>query len=177
MKNLKVTLSIASILLLAAFTFHSSTNWQIAEDYSIKFTSDDPSGVFTKLKGDISFDPQNLSASKFDLKVEVSSISTGNGIKNRHAKSKKWFDADKFPNIHFVSSKFIKTDKGYSVMGNLSIHGVTKEFTMPFTFVKNTFTSSYMINRLDFKIGTREGMSAKVPAELLVEISVPVSKL
>jgi polyisoprenoid-binding protein YceI len=107
----------------------------------------------------------------------VSSINTGNGIKNRHAKSKKWFDADKFPNIHFVSSKFIKTDKGYSVMGNLSIYGITKEFIMPFTFMNNTFTSTYMINRLDFKIGTKEGMSAKVPAELLVEISVPVSKL
>jgi hypothetical protein len=48
---------------------------------------------------------------------------------------------------------------------------------MPFTFMNNTFTSTYMINRLDFKIGTKEGMSAKVPAELLVEISVPVSKL
>jgi len=33
----------------------------------------------------------------------VASINTGNGMKNTHAKSEKWVDAEKYPTITFNS--------------------------------------------------------------------------
>lgn len=167
---------IASVIFLSAFTISSSVSWNIAEGYSIKFSSDDPSGVFNNLTGDIEFDEDNLSASKFDVQIEVASINTGNGMKNKHAKSDKWFDAKQYPTINFTSEEFTKSETGYEVKGTLEMHGIKKELTMPFTFKDNVFESSFTVNRIDFKIGSTEGMSKKVPLDIKLDISVPVTK-
>ena len=176
MKPANFAVLMSATLLLSAFTLHQSINWQIASGYAIKFTSKDPSGVFTKMSGDVSFDANALDAAKFDVKVDVASINTGNGMQNGHAKSEKWFNAKKYPTISFVSSKFSKTATGYEVAGTLDMHGVKKEITMPFTFANNVFKGSFTVNRLDYNIGDTKGMSAKVPAELKLDISVPVTK-
>lgn len=175
MNKLSFLVSVVTVMLLSSFTIYQSVNWEIEEGYSIKFTSEDPTGVFTKMSGDIMFDEDQLENSKFAVKVDVSSINTGNGMQNKHAKSDKWFDAEQYPNINFTSQSFAKTDEGYEVTGTLEIHGVAKEFTMPFTFEDNVFNSSFTINRLEYNIGSTKGMSAKVPAELAVDLSVPVS--
>ena len=167
---------IAAVMSLSAFTFVNSTSWKIADGYSIKFDSKDPTGVFTKMSGEIEFDEDNLSASRFDVKVDVNSINTGNGMQNKHAKSAKWFDAEQFPTINYTSKEFSKTAAGYEVLGVLELHGVKKDFTMPFTFSDNTFKSSFKVNRTDFNLGKTKGMSGKVPLELDVEVSVPVTK-
>ncbi|MFK8054817.1 MAG: YceI family protein [Saprospiraceae bacterium] len=167
---------VSAIILFSAFTISSSTTWKIADGYSVAFTSKDPSGVFTKMDGDITFDEDNLDASMFDVAIEVASINTGNGMKNKHAKSAKWFDAEKYPTIRFTSSAFAKTDSGYEVTGTLDMHGIQKEFTMPFTFENNTFVSSFMVSRVDFEIGSMKGMSGKVPAEIKLDLSVPVTQ-
>jgi len=178
MKKLVYPISAALIMLVSAFTFIQSQNWKIDDGYSIKFTSDDPSGVFTGLKGTIAFDEANLTASKFDVTVDVSTINTGNGMKNTHAKSEKWFDAAKYPNISFTSSGISKTASGYEAKGSMEIHGVKKDFTIPFTFSKTAtgaiFMASFDINRLDFNINTAE--PAHGASVVKVDLSIPVSK-
>lgn len=160
----------------SAFTAINSTNWKIKDDYSIKFTSKDPSGVFTKFKGNIVFDEQNLSTSKFDVAIDAASINTGNGMKNKKAKKEVFLDVEKYPEITFVSDKFAKTATGYEVKGKLGMHGVTKEITIPFTFSNNTFTGSFTVNRLDYNVGPEKGMAGKAGKELKIDISVPVTK-
>lgn len=168
--------AILTILFLSGFTALQTTKWKITEGYSIKFSSKDPSGVFKDFKGDIIFDEKNLDASKFNVVIDVNSISTGNGMKNKHAKSDKWFDVKQYPEIRFTSSKISKTSAGYSVTGMLDMRGVQKEISFPFTFTNNTFSGSFKIKRLDYNIGTTKGMAGKAAQELLVEISVPVTK-
>lgn len=176
MENLKFLGLVAAVIFLSAFTVNTSMEWKIAEGYSIKFTSKDPSGVFTKLDGDIAFDEANLEASKFDVQIDVASINTGNGMKNRHARGKKWFDAEQFPTINFTSEKFTKSATGYEVTGTLEMHGVKKAYTLPFTFKDNVFESSFKVNRTDFNVGSVKGMSKKVPLEIQLDVSVPVTK-
>jgi|SRR5882724_888600 len=162
------------IIVGSAFTFIKSQNWNIGEDYSVKFTSDDPSGVFRGLKGTVNFDEKDLANSKFDVSIDVATINTGNGMKNTHAKSAKWLDADKFPAIKFTSSAITSTGSGYQAKGTLEFHGVQKEVTIPFTFQNNTFNSSFEINRLEYNVNTAE--PAHGAAVLKVDISVPVTK-
>ncbi|SHK50131.1 Polyisoprenoid-binding protein YceI [Reichenbachiella agariperforans] len=176
MKKVNILTALVAVIALSAFTIKASIDWKISDDFSIKFTSEDPTGVFTKMDGDVSFDPDDLQSSRFDVKVDVSSINTGRGMQNKHAVSDKWFDADNYPTIDFTSKSFAKTATGYEVTGTLQIHGVAKEFTMPFTFENEVFSSSFTINRLDFKVGTSKGMSAKVPEELSIDITVPVTR-
>ena len=129
---------IAALLIISssAFTIFKAQDWKIAENYSVKFTSSDPSGIFTGLKGTVSFDEKNLANSKFDVTVDAATINTGNGMKNTHAKSAKWFDAEKYPTISFTSSAITKTSTGYESKGTLSMHGVQKEVTVPFNFTE-----------------------------------------
>jgi polyisoprenoid-binding protein YceI len=174
MKKSIYPIAIVTVLLLSAFTTFNSTQWNIAQGYSIKFTSPDPSGVFTSLKGTIVFDENNLAASKFDVVVDVASINTGNGTMNKHAKSEKWFDAEKYPSIKFTSSNMSRGSNGYEVTGTLEIHGIQKEITFPFTFSNNTFAGSFDVNRLDYEVGGTKGMQSKAQTTLKIDLSVPV---
>lgn len=176
MKNLNFLGLIAVVILFSAFTVNNSIAWQIADGYSIKFEGTKVEGIFKTMTGDIHFDENNLDASKFSTSIDVASINTGNGMKNRHAKGKKWFDAKTYPAITFNSSKFAKTDAGYEVTGTLEIHGTQKEITIPFTFSDNTFLGKFSVSRLEYGVGTMKGMSKKVSDEINLEISVPVTK-
>lgn len=162
------------VLLASAFTAFQSMDWKIAENYSVKFDGGDPSGEFKGLKGTISFDPNNLKDSKFEVSIEVATINTGNGMKNTHAMSEKWLDAPKFPLITFTSKEIAKTSTGYEAKGTLDMHGVQKEITLPFTFDNNIFAGHISVNRMDYNINTAEpnhgGQIMKV------DIQVPVTK-
>ena len=176
----KLMYPLASLLIIgsSAFTIIHSQEWKPTEDYAVKFTSDDPSGVFRGLKGTIKFDEKDLANSKFDVTIDVATINTGNGMKNTHAKSDKWFDAEKYPVIKFTSSSIAAAGTGYEAKGTMEMHGVKKDFVMPFTFQKSAdggvFNSSFDINRLDYNVNTAE--PAHGAAVVKVELSVPVTK-
>jgi polyisoprenoid-binding protein YceI len=175
----KLFYPVAAALILAgtAFTFLAAPGWQIAEGYSIAFSSDDAGGVFKDFKGSIAFDEQNPGASKFDVLIDVASINTGNGLQNKHAKSDEWFDAAKYPQIHFVSRTIARAGNGYQVTGDLELHGVKKAQIIPFTFKKTAqggvFEGSFTVNRNDFKLGKPGGDVGEL---IKLDISVPVTK-
>ncbi len=174
MKKSFYPLTAGIILIISAFTFIQSVDWKINDDYSIKFDGGDPSGEFSGLKGIIKFDENNLAASRFDCTVDVASINTGNGMKNTHAKSDKWLDAENFPVIRFTSESIKRTPAGYEATGILDFHGVQKEITIPFTFAGNVFSGIFEVNRLDYNINTAEPKHGS--AVLKVALKVPVTK-
>lgn len=174
MKKLIYPIAALVLLFASAFTVYKSQDWKIADNYSVKFDGGDPSGQFSGLKGTISFDPNNLPDSKFDATIDVATINTGNGMKNTHAKSEKWFDAEKYPTIQFTSTSITKAAAGYEAKGILSMHGVQKEVTIPFTFEENIFKGNFMISRLDYNINTAEPDHGS--SSFRVDIQVPVTK-
>ncbi len=170
---------VAALIVLAgsAFTFIAAQNWQVADGYSVAFSSDDASGIFKGLKGGVVFDEQNPAASKFDVTVDVASINTGNGLQNKHAKSDEWFDAAKYPAIHYVSKQVVKTGSRYQVTGDLEIHGIKQQVTIPFSFQKmatgGSFAGKFTVNRNDFKLGNPGGDVGEV---IKIDLSVPVTR-
>src|ERR1700712_3215144 len=121
MKKFIYPIAALALLVASAFTVIKSQDWKISDSYTIKFDGGDPSGEFKGLKGTVSFDPANLASSKFDATIDVASINTGNGMKNTHAKSEKWFDVEKYPTIKFTSSSITKTATGYLATGTLEM--------------------------------------------------------
>jgi len=176
MKKALYPIAALLIVIASAFTFLPAQNYKIADGYSVKFSASGASGIFRTLKGDISFDEKNLAASKFNVTIDVTSINTGNGLKNTHAKGGNWFDAKKYPEIKFISKEIVKSGSGYTAKGELEMHGVKKEFNLPFTFIKNgnggTFNGKFDVNRTDFGIGSPGG---KVDDIIKLEVSVPVN--
>jgi len=174
MKKIIYPFAAVMLILSSAFTIVKIDAWKIADNYAVKFDGGDPSGEFKGLKGTILFDAADLAHSKFDATVDVASINTGNGMKNTHAKSAKWFDAEKYPVIKFTSSAIAKTADGYSAKGTLDMHGVQKEIVIPFTFENNTFHGNFEINRLDYNVNVAEPEHGS--AKFKLDITVPVTK-
>lgn len=172
MKKWLLPVTALIILFASAFTVLSGPNYKIADGYAVKFTAAGASGIFKSLKGKIVFDEQHLNTSKFDVSIDVSSINTGNGLKNTHARGDKWFNAKKYPSITFTSSEITKSGTGYVVKGELQMHGVKKTISTPFTFAKNVFAGNFEVNRNDFGIGEPGG---KVDDVIKLEVSVPVN--
>lgn len=164
------------ILVLSVFTTVESTGWSIADGYAVNFEGTDAVGVFATMSGDVQWDEADLASSSCAFKINVSSINTGNGIKNKHAKSDKWFHAETHPYIEFNSSKFSKIADGYKATGILKMHAVEKEVTIPFNFSDNTFKAMFSVNRLDYETGTMKGMMKKVSNEIKLDVSIPVAK-
>ncbi len=62
--------------------------------------------------------------------IQVASISTDNDNRDKHLKSDDFFNAEKFPEIKFKSTKFEKLgDNKYKITGDLTMRDVTKEVT------------------------------------------------
>lgn len=171
-----IVVGIFSLLTLNSF---SQTNWVISDDYEISFAGTKAEGTFRGLEGKIQFSPDQLDQSVFDVSVDVSTISTGNNTKNKHARGESWFFADKFPKIRFKTSEIVQEGENYVATGTLDMRGVKKEITLPFTFSQQDDTGKFIgtmkVNREDFGI---EGnfFGFVVGEEFEVNISIPVSQ-
>ena len=166
-----------TILCISGAMTLTAPSYTIKTGYSIEFKSKDPSGVFKTLKGNVSFDENDLATSKFNLTIPVESISTGNGMMNKKAQIEEWFYSEKYPDIKYVSSKIEKSTDGYMVTGTLTIKGTSKEKKVPLKLVKNgaelTFAGTFSVNRADYKVGHK---SDAVPDIMNISYSIPVSK-
>ena len=165
-----------AILAGSAYTLIKVQPWQIADGYSIAFSCNEAAGIFRDFKGNVVFDEQHPADSKFDVTIDVGSINTGNGLQNKHAKSDEWFDAAKYPSIHYVSRTIVKTAAGYLSTGDLEMHGVKKPLSIPFTFQRSpkggAFAGKFQVSRVDFGIGKPGG---EVDEQIKIELSVPVT--
>ena len=150
----------------------------IEADYSITFDTRAAEGTFGDLSGTIVWDENDLTKSKFDVTVEVKTIQTGNDLKDEHAISDTWFDAENHPQIRIKSTEISKAAEGYSMKGILNLRGVPKEVEIPFNVEKEgdkeVFAGSFVLDRTVHNMGS--GMRSWVVGnEVEVEIRVPTS--
>ena len=93
-------------------------------------------GRFGEVSGIIQIDSDHPETSSVEASIQVQSIDTGNAKRDGHLKSADFFDAAQFPIIKFKSNKVNVVDKNNAeVVGNLTIHGVTKEVTLHVQFL------------------------------------------
>ena len=87
-------------------------------------------GRFAISNGVIDLDESNVDDSSVKATVNVLSVDTGEAARDKHLNSPDFFDTAKFPTATFTSTKIAKTGGGYDVMGDLTLHGVTKPVTL-----------------------------------------------
>jgi polyisoprenoid-binding protein YceI len=105
---------------------HSDVNFSVRHMVFAKVR-----GHFTKWTAELAFDPTNPSRSSISVSIETASIDTREPQRDAHLKSADFLDADKFPTIAYKSrSVERKGEKKYAVVGDLTIHGVTKPVTL-----------------------------------------------
>ena len=63
--------------------------------------------------------------------IQTGSINTANESRDKHLCGPDFFDATPYPQIIYTSKKIrLKEGNNYEVLGDLSMHGVTKELTL-----------------------------------------------
>ncbi len=90
-------------------------------------------GNFRDFTGSIMYDPADLPKSSVIVNIKTGSIDTGVQKRDDDLRSPNFFDAAKFPELTFTSSRVTKQRDGYVAHGTLTMHGVSKEVTLPFT--------------------------------------------
>ena len=88
-------------------------------------------GRFADVKGVVEF--ADGAEPKLDVTIGVASLDTREDKRDAHLRSQDFFDAEKYPEIRFVSTKTVRTDGGWTITGNLTMHGVTKPVTLAAT--------------------------------------------
>lgn len=87
-------------------------------------------GTFHDVAGAIELDENDPSRSRGDFTVSTGSVDTNFGARDTHLRSADFFDADRYPNISFTSTKIAQTgDDRFDVTGDLTIRDVTKPIT------------------------------------------------
>jgi polyisoprenoid-binding protein YceI len=88
-------------------------------------------GKFKEFEGTIGVD--NNSVSEAQGTIQAKSIDTGIDRRDNHLRSPDFFDAPKYPTITFQSKRTEKKDGQTVLIGDFTMHGVTKELALPVT--------------------------------------------
>jgi len=94
-------------------------------------------GLFTLYDGTLQFDPKKPEESKLDVTLNPKGIHTSSPLLDNVLQGANFFNTEKFPTIHFVSTSIHVTgDHTGDVVGNVTMLGVTKEVTLHVRFNK-----------------------------------------
>lgn len=94
------------------------------------------SGAFSNVSGKLSLDPKKPSASELSVTIPIASVQTTSDKLTAELKDADWFDAAKFPDATFVATSVVPDAKGEATLiGNLTLHGVTKAETLKVKFL------------------------------------------
>lgn len=120
-------------------------------------------GRFKDFEGTIAYDPTSPAATTVEITARAESIDTDNDRRDQHLRSPDFFHVEQFPTLSFKSKKVAADGANrLEVTGDLTIHGVTKEVTVPVdvlgTFqmpdgsAKAGFETTFTIDRKQFGI-------------------------
>jgi polyisoprenoid-binding protein YceI len=93
-------------------------------------------GFFRQASGTYIIDRDNPANNRFQLVIKAASLDTNHPKRDEHLRSPDFFDVQRYPEITFESTKCVAANAPeggvlYEVTGNLTIHGVTKQVTLP----------------------------------------------
>lgn len=140
----KSVLSALAAVVLTAGTAFSADKYVIDTDhtnigFSVKHLGiSNVKGKFKAFSGFLLVDEKNLADCSVEIEIRADSVDTDNEKRDAHLKTADFFDAEKFPALTFKSKQIKKTKSGYVATGAFTMHGVTKEIRIPFTYQKAT---------------------------------------
>jgi len=119
-------------------------------------------GTFAGISGTVQYDPDKAAETTVEAVIDVNSLNTNDEKRDGHLKTPDFFDVAQYPTITFKSKSVSKTGDGeFRVVGDLTIHGVSKEVTLnveevsgeakdPWGNIKIGATAKTKIKRGDF---------------------------
>lgn len=146
-------------------------------------------GRFKDIKGSVEYDAEDVTKSSVNFTAKIDGIDTGVAPRDTHLKSADFFEAEKYPEMTFKSTKVERANGRLVLTGDLTIKGVTKQVSFPFSMtggIKDPWggtrfgiAAGTTLNRRDFGInfGTKLPSGAlDVAHEVSVELHIEAVK-
>jgi polyisoprenoid-binding protein YceI len=158
----------------AAFAQAAGTTWVADPQASrLEFTGVQAGaefkGVFHKFSAVVEFSPDTLASAHFDVQIDANSVDSGDKDRDGTIRGHDVFDVAHFPTAHYVTMSFTKTANGYTALGALTLHGVTKDVPIEFKFTPSgagaSLTGTGTLKRLDFGVGQGDWKSTEWVAD------------
>lgn len=182
--------SIALGLLLAAATLHAqSRTYTITKggnnvaQFHAEDTYDSFDGKTSDVNGTIVADPAAPAASSVQININVDSLDTGVGLRNKEMRE-RYLETTKFGTATFKSVSVTgpssiapNAPADINVTGDLTLHGVTKRMTIPVRVVlipdgRIHATTDFKIHMPDFGIAVPHNVLVTVNDEVPVRFDV-----
>lgn len=91
-------------------------------------------GRFKDFTGTIRYNDSDVTKSSVEFTAKIESIDTGVDARNAHLRTADFFDATKYPEMTFQSTKVERKGKDQFVLyGDFTLKGVTKQIALPFS--------------------------------------------
>lgn len=191
-KALTLGLAVASV---ATFSVAKPVDYKIDPTHTATvftwnhFGFSTPSANFSDIQGTISVDNAKPADSSVNVTIPLASLNTNVKALDEHLKTPDFFDAEKYPNITFKSTKVQALGKNkYKITGNLTVKDVTKPVVLDAVLNKQGvhpmskaqsigFNATTSFNRSAFGVGAYvPNVGDKITVNITTEASVPASK-
>ncbi len=135
-------------------------------------------GHFKRFTATISFDPAHPEAGHALVLIETASAETGDPQRDEALPQADWFDSTAKGEARFEATRFVPKGKdAYDAVGTLTIRGVRRDVTLPFTLViadgKAHATGHLTLVRTDFGVGQGDWASGQwVALEVGVDFDI-----
>jgi polyisoprenoid-binding protein YceI len=91
-------------------------------------------GRFREFSGMINYDDKDITKSSVEVTAKIESINTGVDRRDAHLRTADFFDAAKYPEMTFKSTRVErKGDNQYVLHGDFTLRGISKPVAIPFT--------------------------------------------
>jgi polyisoprenoid-binding protein YceI len=128
-------------------------------------------GRFQQFDATLTQSKDDFSGGAIEAVIKTGSVTTDNEGRDKHLRSDEFFNAEKFPEMKFVSTSFEKTGTDtYTIAGQLTIRDVTKpvvlnakllgSMTDPRGSARVGFKAAAVINRMDYGVKWNKSLDA-----------------
>ena len=151
------------------------TTWQIDPAHSLVEFSvrhmmfSTVKGRFTGLQGTIVDVADDPTQSSVEVSIDAASVTTGDDNRDGHLRSADFFNVEQYPTITFASRRIEGSREQFTVSGDLTINGVTREVALDATFngaATNPFGKTVAGFSAETKINRKDwGLNWNAPLE------------
>ena len=134
---------------------HSTVEFRVAHMVVSKTT-----GRFMDYAGFIEMDAEAGTVKAIEATIKTASVNTNHEKRDAHLRNADFFDVERYPTMTFKMKSYKKTEEGYTALGDLTLHGVTREITLaghyngatkdPWGNTRAGFSAEGKLNRKDF---------------------------
>jgi len=196
MKRLSRVAVLSSSLLLVLSAAAQTSTWNIEPNHSsAQFTVrhlgiSNVSGAFTKVSGSVVLNEKDITQSQVNATIDAASIDTRQPDRDKDLRSPNFLDVEKYPTLEFRSKRVVKSGDKLQLVGDLTLHGTTREVTLdvdgptpeltdPWGNLRRGFSATATINRKDYGViwnNTLKTGEAVVGDNVKIQIDLEIVK-